>query len=226
MLHPSLKHISRTLSPLAVVLFCASAAAAQQVPQDDTQIWNDVQITVPVNKKVDLTFNGTLRIGRDVTHPVDERAGVGLSFKVGKYVTLAPNYTYIAAQPAAGRKSYESRLSFAATLRKQFEKLVISDRNTFERRMFNSKDDVTRYRNRLQFEYPVKIKGFGLRLFASDEVFYDWGADAWVRNRITAGGSRAINRRFTLELYYMRQNDGRSRPGDLHVIGSTYRIRF
>lgn len=32
--------------------------------------------------------------------------------------------------------------------------------------------------------------------------------------------------RYTGELYYLRQNDGRSRPGDLHVIGSVLRIRL
>ena len=37
-----------------------------------------------------------------------------------------------------------------------------------------------------------------------------------------AGISTPFNKHFTLELYYMRQNDGRSRPGDLNLIWSAY----
>lgn len=225
-IHTPLKSVAFTLTALTVMLFSAGHASGQQAPQDDTQFWNDVQIATALDKRIDLVFNGTLRIGRDVTHPVDERAGVGLSIKAGKYLTLAPNYTYIATQPVAGRKGYESRLTFAVTARKQFEKLVVTDRNQFERRLFNSRADATRYRNRLQFEYPVKLWGHDLKLFASDEIFYDWSVDEWVRNRFAAGGSKAFNKHFTLDLYYMRQNDGRSRPGDLHVVGATYRVRI
>ena len=35
----------------------------------------------------------------------------------------------------------------------------------------------------------------------------------WVRNRFSVGGSHAFNKHLTLEMYVMRQNDGRSRPG-------------
>ncbi|MEJ7712428.1 MAG: hypothetical protein WKF84_21885 [Pyrinomonadaceae bacterium] len=76
------------------------------------QNWNDVQVAVPVNEKVDIVFYGTLRLGRNIHRPVDERAGVGVSIKAGKCLTFAPFYTYIATQPYEGRKGYENRLSF------------------------------------------------------------------------------------------------------------------
>jgi hypothetical protein len=47
-----------------------------------------------------------------------------------------------------------------------------------------------------------------------------------VRNRAAIGANHAFNKHFTLELYYMRQNDGRSRPGDLHIIGSLWRFKL
>lgn len=47
----------------------------------------------------------------------------------------------------------------------------------------------------------------------------------WVRNRFSVGGSRAINKRLAFDLYYMRQNDGRARPGDLNIIGTVLRVR-
>jgi hypothetical protein len=103
--------------------------------------------------------------------------------------------------------------------------IILSDRNQFERRLrfpINS----TRYRNRFQIEHPIKIRDTSVQLFVSNEVFYDWSFNDWVRNRFAVGVSRRFNKHFTGDVYYMRQNDGRSRPGDLHIIGATYRLRF
>lgn len=202
------------------------AQSAASVPRRDTQIWNDLQIAVPVSDRVDLNLLGTLRLGQHVTRPVDERAGAGLTLRVDKYLTLAPNYLYLSTQPAPGRKSYEHRLTIPATVRFTIGKFTFSDRNQFERRIRHPQVDATRYRNRLQIEYPVKLGGLKLQLFAFDEVFYDWSVHDWVRNRFALGASRRFNRHFTLDLYYLRQNDGRTNPGDLYVLGAVYRIRL
>ena len=61
--------------------------------------------------------------------------------------------------------------------------------------------------------------------YVSDEVFYDWSLHDWVRNRATLGASYTFNKHFTGDLYFMRQNDGRSRPGDINVIGTVLRFR-
>jgi hypothetical protein len=202
--------------------------SGQTVPltaEDDTQMWHDVQTATALSKEVDFNLFGTVRLGRDVTHLVDRRVGAGFTFKIGKYLTLAPWYLNSVTRPSEGRKGNENRLNFAATVRFPAGEFTLSDRNLFERRLrfpLNS----TRYRNRFQIEHGVKPGGVQLGLFASDEVFYDWSVDDWVRNRFTAGMSRRFNKHLTADLYYMRQNDGRSRPGDLHVIGVTYRLRL
>jgi hypothetical protein len=193
---------------------------------DDTQQWNDIQIAVPVTKQIDFTIYSTFRIGRDISHLVDRRIGAGFSFKVGKYLTLTPSYLNIVMRPFERVKVNENRLTFAATVRVPLGKFTLSDRNQFERRLriINS----TRYRNRFQVEHPIKIGEVALQLFGSDEVFYDWNVNVnkWVRNRFAVGVSRKFNNNFTADVYYMRQNDGRARPGNLHIIGATYRIRF
>src|ERR1051325_143075 len=213
------------LTFICVAALGVSAQVSAPVVKEDTQQWNDVQVAVPLNKEIDFILTGTWRFGRDVTHLVDRRVGIAFSFKVGKYLTLSPSYQNIVMRPAANRKSDENRLSFAATLRLPLGKFVLSDRNTFERRVRTPLDS-TRYRNRLQLEHPVKFRETALQLFVSDEVFYDWSFDEWVRNRFAVGLSRRFNKHFTGDFYYMRQNDGRSRPGDLNVIGATYRIRL
>jgi hypothetical protein len=171
-------------------------------------------------------MQGTLRNGRNVHRPVDERLGIGFSFKLGKYLTIAPNYLYIGMQPFEGRRVFEDRLSVPVTVRVPIGRFVFFDRNLFERRFRRPGINSTRYRNRLQVEHPIGPPKQKLSLFISDEVFFDWSFNAWVRNRAAVGISKVVNKHLTLDLYYLRQNDSHSVPGDLHVIGSIWRIKL
>src|SRR5229473_2490379 len=101
------------------ILFIAGAIHGQSTSSQrhDTQIWNDAQLAIALNKKVDFLLLGTLRIGRDVSRPVYERIDLGFAFKVGKYLTLTPSYLYVATQPLKNQKGFENRSSFAATIR-------------------------------------------------------------------------------------------------------------
>jgi hypothetical protein len=236
---------------VCVVYACSTATAFAQAspsgPQDDTQLWSDVQFTVPLSRgedpkgkkfdRVALLLAGTLRLGRNVSHPVDERASVAVEFRANPLFKSVPNlgfrftpgYLYQGAQPSEGRKSYESRLMIAVTPEYLLGNFLLRDRNQIERRFRNSQPDATRYRNRFQVDYQTTLRGRRFTVYASNEVFYDWSVNDWVRNRFSIGTTLRFSptkERYTGELYYLRQNDGRSRPGDLHVIGSVLRIRL
>lgn len=201
-------------------------ASAQLIDHTDNQSWNEVQVAVPLTKNIDFNMLGQLRVGRDIHRPVDERLGTGFTFRFGQHLQIAPNYLYIGMQPFRNRRVWESRLSLPVTLRFNVDKFRISDRNTFERRFRRPGINTTRYRNRLQVEHAVGPKEWGLSLYVADEVFYDWSIDRWVRNRFTVGGSKVLTKHFTLDGYYLRQNDGVSIPGDLNVIGTILRIKL
>jgi len=212
---------------LFLMLHASSVVRGQTIPsRHDTQNWNDVYLTVPLSKHVDYVMQGTLRNGRDLSRPVDERLGIGFSFKLGKYLTVVPNYLYIGMQPFEGRRVFENRLSVPATVRVPVGGFLLSDRNLIERRFRQPGTVSTRYRNRLQVEHSIGPSKQKIALFVSDEVFYDWSFNAWVRNRAAVGVSKVVNKHLTLELYYLRQNDSHSVPGDLHVIGSTWRFKL
>jgi hypothetical protein len=212
---------------ICVYLLLVVPISAQSIlDQTDNQQWTDVQLFIPVTKEIDFTLGGTLRVGRDISHPVDERVGAGFSFRFGKYITVSPNYQHIGMQPFPGRRVWENRLSFPVQLRFNLGSFRITDRNLFERRLRNSGVKTTRYRQRLQVEHPVGSDKLALSLFIADEVFYDWSVDRWVRNRFSVGGIKVFNKHFTQELYYLRQNDSVSVPGDLNVIGTTLRFRL
>lgn len=214
------------LGPILLLLAVTGAAQTNRVPETDVQNWNDVQLTAPVTKKVDFVLLGTLRMGDNLTKDVDERFGIGFNYKLNPYITLNESVFGRVAQPPNGRREHETRLTMGATIQHPIGKFTLSDRNWFEKRWRDPQVDAWRYRNRIRLEHPFQIDKTKFTWFVSDEVFYDWSFRDWVRNRAAVGASHAFNKLFTLELYYMRQNDGRSRPGDLHIIGTLWRIRL
>lgn len=223
--------MARTSKP-ATILFllcflCLSVAkVSAQVDRTDNQLWTEVQLAAPVTKSFDFNILTTLRLGRDINRPVDERIGAGFTFKYGKHLTIAPSYLHIGTQPVPRRRIWENRLSLPVQVRFNAGEFRLSDRNLFERRLRNSGQKSTRYRNRFQVEHPVGSKDWQLSLFVADEVFYDWSVNRWVRNRFSVGGMKIFNPHFTQEFFYLRQNDGVSIPGDLNVIGTTLRFRL
>lgn len=219
----------KTIRVVAVFLtgvFLCAAPATAQVPEKDTQSWNDIQLTIPLHKQVDFLVQGMLRIGDNLTSAVDERWGAGFNFKLNQYVTLSTAYFNREARPPNGRREREIRVTNGVTFQFPVGKFTLSDRNGLERRWRSPQMDAWRYRNRLRLEHPFKINKTKFNWFISDEVFYDWSVHDWVRNRAAIGANHTFNKHFTGELYYLRQNDGRSRPGDIHVIGTLLRFKL
>src|SRR6185436_16695841 len=210
-----------------LLLMSATQVVAQsRVPKSDNQSWTDVQVTVPLNKKTEFVIIGTLRMGDNLTQPVDGRWGIRFNYALNKFVTLQTLYFHREAKPPNGRREWEERGTVGANLRVPLGKYTFSSRNWFERRWREPQVDAWRYRNRLQLEHPFKIGKTKFVWVVSDEFFYDWSVNDWVRNRFAVGVSHTFNKHLTLETYVMRQNDGRTRPGDVNIIGTTWRIKL
>jgi len=45
------------------------------------------------------------------------------------------------------------------------------------------------------------------KFFVADEVFYDSATDKFSRNRFQIGITKTINKQWSVDIYYMRQND-------------------
>ena len=214
---------------LALFPVSASPQARQVAPLHDTQAWADLTVSHALSENTDLLLSGGIRWGRDVSHVVYRRLSGGLSFRCGgagwlRYVTISPFYSHYAAQPGVG-SGPENRTSLAVGVAFPFGRWTVSERNTVERRFRDPKDS-TRYRNRLQLERSIDLASASFRAFVSDEVFYDWSASAWARNRFLIGARKPLNNRVSLDLYYVRQNDRHTVPRDLHAFGIALNARF
>jgi hypothetical protein len=214
--------------PLLLILAAVRPARAQsnsEFPRNDAQGWVDIGATHDLRQKVQLMMNLGLRWSDDAGHLVYRRVGAGLAFKVSDYLTVSPYYNYYSTDSTPVHETRENRLAMAATVETPLGRWKVRDRNLFERRfLIGSK--TWRYRNRLEFERNLRLAHRQLRFFIWNEVFYDSAVGAWSRNRAALGAGKEISKRLSVDLYYLRQNDSHSRPGDLNVLGMTVRAKF
>jgi len=216
----------RVLLVFAIGLLGSHTPAQIPQLQEDTQSWNDVQITVPLDKGFELYGAVTGRFGKNVTRLNDGRLAVGVGIKPTKSLTILPFYWFIRARNSSGRFNNEHRLNVRATYRFPIKSFGLSHRSTYEYRIREPLNS-WRYRAAITFERDLS-KGVipGAKFFATDEIFYDSILDRFSRNRFTIGINKTLTKKLSLDIYYLRQNDGFSRPGDLNVIGTTWRVKL
>ena len=216
------------LKPLVIVsmVFTVAVIAVAQDPQpeEDFQSWNDVQLTVPLSPKFDFQTQFTVRLGKNVTRLNDGRFAAGLVYKPHKSFSINPFYWNIRARNAISEFQEEHRFNLRFVYRFPIKPFGLSHRSWFERRVRGPVKS-WRYRASLNLEKDLPKK-FNGKFFMADEVFYDSTQHRFSRNRFSIGINKIINKDLSLDLYYMRQNDGVSRPGDLHTIWTALRVRI
>lgn len=208
-------------------LYLSIAVIAQTAQsEEDFQSWNDIQLTVPMTKKVDFQTTFTARFGKNISRISDSRFAIGFLLKPTKSLSFQPFFLRVDARNANNRFRPEHRLNFRAIYRFPTKNFGLSHRSWFEYRLRQPRNSF-RYRPSLTFEKAVP-KNFipKATFFVTEEVFYDSILKRFSRNRLSAGINKTLNKNLSLDLFYMRQNDGTTRPGDLHVIGTSLKVKF
>lgn len=194
-------------------------------PRRDFQAWADLYGTHPLNERTDFQVSAGIRYGDDQGHLIYHRVASGFAFHWHRFFTIEPYYQYSVSDTIFGPQTSEHRLAVATTAAISWRRWEISDRNLGERRFVGTARD-WRYRDRVELRRPLTVLGKQMSVFAWDEVFYSSTLDKWYRNRIALGAGRRLSRRLSIDLYYVHQNDGISRPGDLNALGVSVRSRF
>ena len=215
----------------ALLGFCAASAGAQtsQMQDDeDVQSWNDIQITAPINEHFDyfLTFTG--RFGQNVSRLSDGRISTGFVWKATKSFSVTPFYWYIKARNARGQFRTEHQLILRGVYRFPFtyKGLGFAHRSQYEYRIRQPQNS-WRYRALLLVDKDLPKEFIPkAKFYVSEEVFYDSLIKKFNRNRFSVGVTKTLSKKLSLDLYYMRQNDGYSHPGDLNIIGTALKIKL
>ena len=209
---------------LFLFVLTANAQTPPLVAQDDTQSWNDVQLTVPMSKQFDFYTSLTMRFGKQVSRLNDARYAIGFVYKPDKTWSFQPFYWYINARNSRSQFRVEHRFNLRIGYKFPIKSFGLSHRSWFEYRI-RGVGNSWRYRPSLTFEkdFPKKYKA---KFYVTEEPFYDSILKKFSRNRLTVGINKTLSKKLSVDLYYMRQNDGSSRPGDLHVIGTSLKIKL
>lgn len=216
----------KVLITLICALISVKAQTAPLVEQDDFQSWNDVQLTVPMTKKVDFVTQITMRFGKNVTRLNDGRFQLGFVYKPSKSWTIHPFYWHIRARNSRSKFQIEHRLNLRVGYKFPIKNFGLSHRSWFEYRIRETGNS-WRYRPSLTFEKELPQKFIPKsKFYATEEVFYDSILDKFSRNRFTVGINKTLSEKLSVDIYFMRQNDGFSRPGDLNVVGTSWKVKL
>jgi hypothetical protein len=209
-----------------------TTALSQSAPRSAVfQSWNEVQLIVPLlrsqdakGKNVDrvtTTFSGIARLGRK-DDLVDGRMGFNIDFRVNEHLSLLTGVVYRRDELTKNEPHSETRITVGGTLSAIVGLFSIRDRNMYERRVRNQRNDTNVYRNRLQIYVPLKRDGKTLfSPFISEEAFYDITAGRGILNEFFAGVSRNLAPRTALEIAYIRA-DGK--PANVNGLSLTLKI--
>ena len=218
---------------LRVMLFTSALAVgtiaqivAVPAHHEDFQSWNNIQLTVPMSPHFDFFTRLDLRFVNDLKNLNDERFAIGFVWKPSNALSITPSYIYVDEGNPPGRFRLENRLSLAATYRFPIQRFGLSHKSAIERRERRPLKS-WRYRGQLTCEKALPEKFISKSKFViSDEVFYDTLIGRISRNRFAVGITKTLDRHLSMDIYYMRQNDGVARPGDLNVIGTAWKFKL
>lgn len=215
---------------LIVFLLASSLAVKAQKsndPTDDVQLWPDVTLRLNLTPKTSLDFFGTVRLGRNLSHPIGEQLGVVTTYRPNQYLNLSASYRAVWSQPLPDKSSYENRIFFDVTPRLPLRNgVTITDRNRYEFREIN-KVLSTRYRNRLQVEKTIKWQEKSFTPYISEEVYYDSRCHEWgSRKQVYTGVRVPFTSHLSCDFMYMHNWDSHASPGYWHVFGVLTRIEF
>lgn len=218
--------LSINLTSVLVAVLCLSAIVVAQSEDDDTDVqsWNDLQITAPITKKLDLYTVTTIQFGKDLTNVDNTRFAIGVTAKPTKRLSITPFVTFLSDRNSDGRFRYEYRFSLRGVYKYEFEKFAISHRSQAEYRV-RPGANTWRYRPSITLEKKLP-KSFvpGLKVFVTEEPFYDSASGRFSRNRISAGINKTLNKKASLDVYFLHQGDNHSGPGSINVIGTSLKI--
>jgi hypothetical protein len=219
----------------AVVFLFSNTAFSQTSPlPSQFQSWNEVQLILPLVSakdakgksfdKITATFNGVLRIGRRNLDFLDNRAGTTVDFRVNRHLSLLTGILYRKDELVKNRRRYETRLNVGATFFGAWRGFAFRDRNMFEHRFRNSRNDLDLYRQRVQVSYPLKFKRKEpFSPFISEEGYYDLRLRKWIQNEFFAGVTRKLTHKTSIDLAYIHLD---AQPVNVNGISIGLKIRL
>jgi hypothetical protein len=207
----------RVLALLFLLVGVAHAA-----PASDFELWSELDLSAQLGERWSLLFPFVARNSAQLSNPQLVGEGAIVSWRWTERVQLNGGYLVVSL-PNTGRGFTVQAPLAAVTFGQRIGRFRLSDRNRAER-LIGVPRDPFRYRNRFVVDVPIASEAW--RVFAADEVFYDFTAAAWTQNRFQVGAGRRLSRKTALEVYYLERSLRHAAPGSTHALGLTLEVRL
>jgi hypothetical protein len=191
-------------------------------PASDFEVWSEIDFSAQFGERLSVLFPLVARTSAQLANPQFAAAGALVSWRWMQHVDLTGGYLVVSLPHAGPGFTVQAPLA-AVAFSQKIGWVRVSDRNRAER-LIGVPGDPLRYRNRFVLEVPTPADAW--RIFAADEVFYDFTAAAWTQNRFQVGAARSLTRKTGLEVYYLERSLRHSTPGSTHALGLALEIRL
>ena len=214
--------IALSLGLLAMLTLAVEAQSSLE--ESDIESWNDLQITAPITKHLDLYTVATLQVHDNISKVDNVRFGVGITAKAYKGFSITPFYTFMSDRNALNNFRYEYRPAVRAVYKYQFKHFALGHRSQIEYR-FRPGRNSWRYRPSVAAEKVLPENWLkGAKLFTAIEPFYDSASGRFSRLRLGFGLNKKLTKNFSVDIFYFRQGDNFSRPHTVNGIGTVWRL--
>ena len=195
-----MKKIALTI--LFIGINAAIAISAFAFENGDLQFWNTESVEKKVNEKLKLKVEEELRLGGDMMELYYLHTDIGVSYNVTEGLDFGLNYRQV-SEKKDGEWKQENRPHGNITFKGKCQGITISDRNRFELRCPEDKEDKWRYRNKFSLMFPWKWTKFDIQPYLADEVFLDFHGERLTRNRLYSGINAELLKYLKTDIFYL-----------------------
>jgi hypothetical protein len=208
-------------------------ASAELNADGDFQFWNTEAIEGKINDQWKAYMEAEFRFGDDASEFYYQHTHLEILYKALDWLEVGAGYRQVweLDDPATDLWFTEYRPMVNVTLKHTWNDWEFSDRNRFEFRNFDTKEDKFRYRNKLKAKSPWKWTVLHINPFIADELFFEEDSDnGFNRNRFDIGVGLDFNdyvAHLTGEIFYRWQTSDKGTEWvDLNIIGAAFKFKF
>jgi len=220
-----------------LLFFIVPAGICAQSPRTIFEFDPGMTVAVDLNKRVRLDF-ATGREKTDELSLAKWKVSGGVSFRLKRFrqtpfdlLDTDKLHRYVvgvayefSTTSDAGVTHNEHKIMLDGTFRYTLPaKVLLANRGRFEFRWVDN-DFHWRFRDRLFFERPLKIKRLKFTPFGGAEAVWDRRYTKWTIFKFTGGVQFPIIRRATLDVYYERQHCVTCSDPHTNIVGVTLNL--
>lgn len=172
----------------------------------DLHNWTDLYVINKFNDQFAVRVEEELKFGDDMSDFYYYHTDVGLIFRANPHVDLTLNYRHSDEKKDRGAEWVEeTRPHGNVIFRHQAGAFQLEQRNRFEFRIRDHRDDIWRYRGRILVAHPLHVGAFECTPYVSEEAFIDTDLGDFNQFRTAAGVKKKLGAHVQADVFYLWQ---------------------